>query len=99
MIALEDAIELRLENRVPNAHLAHERIAFMYNWREVTARTEVVYDRAIREPPITNMDRIERYLRIGWIVGPLFVLLFALGKIIISVCSFLRPQEVSSTVF
>ena len=66
----------------------------MYNWRDVTARTEVVYDRALSEPSLTNPERIRRYLSIGWIVGPLFVLVFTLGKVIMAVCDYLRPRKV-----
>jgi len=45
---------------------AHERIKTLYNWEEVTARTERVYDTVLKSRQIELMERIERC------VSPLF---------------------------
>lgn len=93
--ALEDTIHKRLSNTYVDPYAAHERISAMYNWRNVTARTEIVYEKAMQGPYLTTGQRMRRYLRIGGIVGPLFVLVFVLGKIILWISEYFTPTDVN----
>ena len=41
---------------------AHERVKSMYNWEEVTKRTEVVYEDIMKREPISLWTRLHRYV-------------------------------------
>jgi len=91
--ALEEAISCRLRNQFPDPKISHSTIASLYNWRDVSSRTEVVYNNAMAEPVLKSHERMQRYLKVGVIVGPLFILVFALGQIIIRLCNWSLPIE------
>ena len=41
---------------------AHERIKDLYDWSEITQRTEVVYDSVMVTPPYNFWTRMHRYV-------------------------------------
>ena len=47
----------------------HERVRYMYSWDEVAARTEQVYDKIARAPPVSLIERFERYGSVGPVAG------------------------------
>jgi len=91
--ALEEAVACRLRNQFADPKISHSTIATLYNWRDVSSRTEVVYQDAMAEPVLKSRERMQRYLKVGAIVGPLFILVFALGQIIIRLCNWHLPVE------
>lgn len=93
--ALERAIHARRNNTYPDPYDTHKKISHWYNWRDITRRTELVYDSAQHEIPLKDVERLRSYLRVGWMVGPLFCLVFALGRLIMTLCQYLLPSEVS----
>ncbi|CAG7837319.1 unnamed protein product [Allacma fusca] len=91
--ALDITIAARRNQTFPDPMQAHRKIALWYNWRDVARRTEVVYNSAINEPCPKDIERLRRYMKIGWLVGPLVCLLFALGRIVITFCRLYLPTK------
>lgn len=66
--AMSEAIH-RVAAGLHDPHAAHARIREFYNWKDVTERTERVYQNALSTPETDLWTRIKRYvasLRRGW---------------------------------
>lgn len=95
MDALKFAINARRQGQFVDPFKAHETIASIYNWRDVSRRTEIVYDAVESQPSFTDSERMAVYLRIGWLVGPLYCLVLGLARIIMWLCDYFLPRDVS----
>ena len=93
------AIEARRTNTFPDPINAHEKIALCYNWRDISRRTEMVYNTAVNTGSLKDTERLKRYMEMGCLVGPLVCLLFALVKIILQLCRIFIPEHVSHILF
>lgn len=74
----------------------HRTISHIYNWHDVSCRTEIVYKESMSESGLKNIDRMRKYMNVGKIVGPLFILVFTLGHIIVLICEYFRPDKVTA---
>ncbi|KAL7616801.1 phosphatidylinositol N-acetylglucosaminyltransferase subunit A isoform X1 [Lactuca sativa] len=60
----------------------HLRIKGMYSWQDVAKRTEIVYDRALKCPDQSLLERLSRYLTCGAWAGKLFCLVMIVDYIL-----------------
>ncbi|KAK4879469.1 hypothetical protein RN001_007615 [Aquatica leii] len=65
MEGLETAIHDLKNGKSVCPYVCNNRIRQLYNWENVTARTEIVYDRIFGEKQGTVRERYERYLSSG----------------------------------
>lgn len=101
-VALVEALDLVIDQcrrgELTDPWESHAIISSLYNWRDVTRRTEAVYDKIVTTPTLTDGQRMQRYLKFGRIVGPLFCLLLGLARIILWICEKFAPKHVISLV-
>jgi len=93
--ALNEAILIRKKQRFMEPALAHQIVASMYNWRDVARRTERIYDTVNLCSNLSDSGKMSRYLLFGRLTGLLFCLVLSLGRIIMKVCEFFVPTDVS----
>ncbi|KAI3738955.1 hypothetical protein L2E82_29256 [Cichorium intybus] len=60
----------------------HLRIKGMYSWQDVAKRTEIVYNRALKCPNQSLLERLSRYLTCGAWAGKLFCLVMIVDYIL-----------------
>ena len=72
----------------------HARVAGMYRWSEVCARTERVYGAVRAAPHPTHRGRIRRYLACGPLSGKVMVLILFLLKLYSAFIEWLHPRKV-----
>eukprot|EP00742_Colponemidia_sp_Colp-10_P004449 GILJ01004749.1.p1 GENE.GILJ01004749.1~~GILJ01004749.1.p1 ORF type:complete len:470 (-),score=50.19 GILJ01004749.1:157-1455(-) len=93
----EDVIEV-LSDTIPHAksispHQFHMEVKDMYNWHNVAARTEKVYDRVMKTKRLQLIDRFKRYLGCGSWAGKLFCFLVAVDYLWWRFIEWLQPAE------
>lgn len=76
---VKEAIE-QLPNFDPLA--AHEQVKSMYSWFDVAQRTEVVYDRLLREERVPLIERLRRFYACGLWAGKIFCVIVALAYVV-----------------
>ncbi|PPQ72390.1 hypothetical protein CVT26_006750 [Gymnopilus dilepis] len=54
---------------------AHERIKNFYNWEDVSARTEKVYEAVMKSRQMDLMERINRTMELGPFAGPIWTII------------------------
>jgi len=69
--AIEEAIPL-----VPSVDPfeMHRQVSSMYDWRDVAARTEIVYDKIAATPSLPLIGKLQRYYATGSWLGKLYVM-------------------------
>eukprot|EP00744_Colponema_vietnamica_P001682 GILI01002761.1.p1 GENE.GILI01002761.1~~GILI01002761.1.p1 ORF type:complete len:502 (+),score=105.46 GILI01002761.1:128-1507(+) len=87
---LSDTVPL-VKNVVPQTF--HQQIKEMYNWHNVAARTEKVYDKVARSPSLPLLDRFKRYYGCGPVAGKVFCILFVIFYLVWRLVDFLSPAD------
>lgn len=94
MDALNKVIYIRQRKQNMDPYDAHRIVASMYDWRDVARKTEVIYDKVNLSVNLQDPERMERYMKFGYMVGPLYCLVLGLGRIILWLCNLLVPTKV-----
>eukprot|EP00792_Barthelona_sp_PAP020_P004718 TRINITY_DN2305_c0_g1_i1.p1 TRINITY_DN2305_c0_g1~~TRINITY_DN2305_c0_g1_i1.p1 ORF type:complete len:498 (+),score=67.36 TRINITY_DN2305_c0_g1_i1:74-1567(+) len=72
-LLLCDQIDNAIEALTTQDPLAqHEKIKTMYNWRNIAERTEVIYDKVVKEPKVPFVERFKQLSSGGRFVGKVF---------------------------
>lgn len=72
----------------------HRLVANMYSWSETVQRLEKVYAKAMRRPPRTTTERLQRYLAVGGPVGgPIICLVVGLQMILAVLLEWMLPRD------
>ncbi|KNC45932.1 GlcNAc transferase [Thecamonas trahens ATCC 50062] len=71
----------------------HGAVRNMYNWNDVAARTEVVYDKMMSAEPVPLIERFRRYYGCGLWAGKLFCMLMALDFIFFRLLEWVFPRS------
>ncbi|KAJ8751541.1 hypothetical protein K2173_016776 [Erythroxylum novogranatense] len=71
----------------------HERMRKLYDWRDVAKRTEIVYDRAMKCPNQSLLERLSRYLTCGAWAGKLFCLVMIIDYLFCCLLQLWQPAE------
>eukprot|EP00698_Gefionella_okellyi_P021358 TRINITY_DN6902_c0_g3_i1.p1 TRINITY_DN6902_c0_g3~~TRINITY_DN6902_c0_g3_i1.p1 ORF type:complete len:435 (+),score=46.82 TRINITY_DN6902_c0_g3_i1:461-1765(+) len=87
---LEDAI---LHARDVSPAAQHAAVRDMYNWADVTRRTEIVYDTVASHEVPPLIERLRRYYGCGKWAGKLFVALASLDFLLWRFIEWWRPRE------
>lgn len=92
--ALADAV-LRAVPRAStiDRQVFHERVAKMYNWQDVAARTEKVYTRLCTLPDPPLIRRLQLYYGIGPIAGALACIIAAILHLYLAVLEIWYPRD------
>eukprot|EP00939_MAST-03C_sp_MAST-3C-sp1_P002870 g2870.t1 len=88
--ALVDAFAI-LKDVVPSEF--HEQMKNMYNWDDVAARTEKVYEKVSQIPRPTLVDRLNRYGSNGIFFGPISCIIIALDYMLWIALEWLSPSR------
>ncbi|ORX40248.1 hypothetical protein BD324DRAFT_641151 [Kockovaella imperatae] len=72
---------------------AHERVIGMYEWSDVAARTEAVYNRALDSPPKDTFERLARYLSLGPFFGPILCCIMAVQHWFLLFLDLIQPRD------
>lgn len=89
--ALSDAIPIA---RSVSPQLLHEQVRDMYNWHDVAARTEAVYDLALGNTRRdTLINRLQKYNACGVIAGPLFCIVAMIDVMLSWVLEYCWPAS------
>ncbi|KJE95407.1 GlcNAc transferase [Capsaspora owczarzaki ATCC 30864] len=75
-----------------NPDQLHQRVKSMYNWNDVAARTEVVYDNisGVEESPL--VERLHQYYGCGPVSGKLFVMFVLINTLFYYFLEWLCPR-------
>jgi phosphatidylinositol N-acetylglucosaminyltransferase subunit A len=65
----------------------------MYSWDDVAERTEIIYKKIIKTPPISLADRLIRYHTCGPFAGKLAVMIMAVDYLLYSLLEWLQPRK------
>eukprot|EP00118_Oscarella_pearsei_P011124 m.72328 g.72328 ORF g.72328 m.72328 type:complete len:146 (+) comp35790_c0_seq37:996-1433(+) len=71
----------------------HKRVADMYQWDDVAARTEKVYDKAAQDPDYAFTERLQRYYSGRPVAGILYGLVVILDFLLLCLLELLRPAK------
>nr|WDD38918.1 phosphatidylinositol N-acetylglucosaminyltransferase subunit A [Fagopyrum tataricum] len=71
----------------------HLRMKQLYSWHDVAKRTEAVYDRALRCPDESVMERLPRYLACGAWAGKLFCFVIIVDFLLWCLLNVWKPAE------
>jgi hypothetical protein len=70
---------------------AHEQVKTMYSWFDVAQRTEVVYDRLLREEKVPLIERLRRFYACGLWAGKIFCVIVALAYLFATILEWWSP--------
>ncbi|KAL5521599.1 SPT14 [Sanghuangporus sanghuang] len=90
--AMSEAIR-RVSAGLHDPHAAHARIREFYNWKDVTERTERVYQFALSAPETDLWTRIKRTNALGRFVGPIYVVILIVDIFFFNLLEWLIPRE------
>jgi len=87
-----------LEDVIPqakniNSQKIHDRIKDMYSWRDVSARTEKVYNKIVKSPKLSVLERIKRYYSSGPISGVVLLIWVILGIFLNAILDIWQPAS------
>eukprot|EP00033_Pygsuia_biforma_P001904 GCRY01002125.1.p1 GENE.GCRY01002125.1~~GCRY01002125.1.p1 ORF type:complete len:456 (+),score=92.97 GCRY01002125.1:135-1502(+) len=74
-------------------HKIHEEVRELYSWDDVSRRTEIVYQHAVRSAHIPLIERLRRYYGCGPFAGKLFVFLAAMHFLFFKFLEWLNPAD------
>ncbi|KAG5716155.1 Phosphatidylinositol N-acetylglucosaminyltransferase gpi3 subunit [Termitomyces sp. T112] len=72
---------------------AHERVKTFYDWKDVAARTEKVYDAVIKSPQIDLYERMRRTMHLGPFAGPIYTIILIVDCIFFLFLEWWMPRE------
>lgn len=76
-----------------DAWAAHEAVKSMYSWFDVAQRTEIVYDRLLREERVPFIERLRRFYACGLWAGKIFCVVIALAYLFWQILEWFSPGE------
>lgn len=71
----------------------HDQIKEMYNWHDVAARTEKVYDEVIQIRECSFIDRLKKYYACGPWAGKIFSCVIAFDYLVWRFLDWVQPKE------
>ncbi|KAG6888192.1 hypothetical protein C0995_009971 [Termitomyces sp. Mi166 len=72
---------------------AHERVKTFYNWEDVAARTEKVYDAVIKSPQMDLWERMRRTMQLGPFAGPIYTMILVVDCLFFLFLEWWMPRE------
>uniref|UniRef100_A0A914CUX8 phosphatidylinositol N-acetylglucosaminyltransferase n=1 Tax=Acrobeloides nanus TaxID=290746 RepID=A0A914CUX8_9BILA len=87
------AIYLRETNQLMDPSKRHEMVKKMYNWQDVAARTEIVYETAIATPQSSLKTRMKNYLKGGICFGLVWSYMALINLIFIFILNVFNPVK------
>ncbi|KAG6815803.1 hypothetical protein H0H87_011201 [Tephrocybe sp. NHM501043] len=72
---------------------AHERVKTFYNWEDVTARTEKVYDAVMKSPQMEIWERMRRTMQLGPFAGPIYTIILIVDCLFFLFLEWWMPRE------
>lgn len=88
--ALSDAIPIAKNIRPQELH---RQVKEMYNWHDVAARTEAVYDMAMATPDLSLMERLYKHNACGVFAGKIFCAVVAVNHLFLMILEWLWPSQ------
>lgn len=76
-----------------DAWAAHEEVKTMYSWFDVAQRTEIVYDRLLREERVPFIERLRRFYACGLWAGKIFCIVIALAYLFWQIMEWVSPAS------
>lgn len=76
-----------------DAWAAHESVKTMYSWFDVAQRTEIVYDRLLREERVPFIERLRRFYACGLWAGKIFCIIVAFAYLFWQLLEWWSPAE------
>lgn len=76
-----------------DAWRAHDAVKSMYSWFDVAQRTEIVYDRLLREERVPFMERLRRFYACGLWAGKIFCIVVTLAYLFWQILEWWSPTE------
>ena len=95
---LRRAVERQEGNHAVDPWDAHRRIERMYSWRRVAIQTVQVYDRIIQDKPMTFLQRLLSYQRLGGFSGIIACALVLYIELWIRFVEWVHPTEAIDVV-
>ncbi|PAV19085.1 glycosyltransferase family 4 [Pyrrhoderma noxium] len=90
--AMSEAI-VRISKGLHDPLAAHERIRSFYNWKDVTKRTEQVYDFVLAAEEKSLWTRIKRTYNLGRFAGPIYVVILIMDIFFFNLLEWFIPRE------
>ncbi|KAJ7201570.1 glycosyltransferase family 4 protein [Mycena pura] len=90
--AVGEAIRIVAEGR-HDPHRAHARVKTFYDWDHVTARTEAVYDAAMKAPQLDLCERMRRTMQLGPFAGPIYTIILIVDCLFFLLLEWWMPRE------
>ncbi|KAJ3007552.1 hypothetical protein NUW54_g3508 [Trametes sanguinea] len=90
--AMSEAIELVSAGKHDPLR-AHERIKDFYDWREVTKRTEAVYESVLDSEPYDFWTRLQRTLDLGRFAGIIFAIILLVDCLFYMFLDWYLPED------
>lgn len=77
----------------------HRQVAPLYTWQKVAARTEHVYEYAVRSNTLTFMQKVRKIHQTGRLVGKFFLFIMVIAKILMKFLDYLQPSTKKLNMF
>ncbi|KAI0634845.1 transferase [Trametes polyzona] len=90
--AMGEAIELVSAGK-HDPFRAHERIKGFYDWKEITHRTELVYEAVLNSPPDDFWTRLHRTLDVGPCAGVIYAIILLVDCLFFMFLEWYLPED------
>ncbi|KAI0674567.1 transferase [Trametes maxima] len=90
--AMSEAIE-RVSAGKHDPFRAHELIKGFYDWKQVTRRTELVYESALNTPPYDFWTRLHRTLDVGRFAGIIYAIILLVDCLFFMFLEWYLPED------
>ncbi|KAI0827160.1 transferase [Trametes gibbosa] len=90
--AVSEAIE-RVSTGKHDSAGAHERIKGFYDWKEITQRTETVYDSVMNSAPVDFWTRLRRTLDLGRFAGIIYAIIMIVDHLFFMYLEWHLPES------
>ncbi|KAJ3180845.1 hypothetical protein HDU85_003930 [Gaertneriomyces sp. JEL0708] len=90
--ALHSAINTMKEDP-PDPWETHRKVKGMYDWTDVSIRTEAVYETVLDQPRPDLIERMRRFLSIGPVAGVISVMIIVVDVWLLWALDYLVPRE------
>jgi len=88
---LSDVIVAVRGGKFLSREIIHRQVAPLYTWQKVAARTEKVYDHAVRSKRLTFVQKAKKVHQTGRLVGKIFLFLMVVVKLLMKFLDYLQP--------
>lgn len=93
LVSAVDSAIIKIQKNEIDPIKQHEKVSTMYSWEDVAKRTELVYEKVLKDPKLSLIERFEKYEKCGWFSGKFGVLIIAFNYMFLIFLEWILPVQ------